>query len=279
MQNKLNSETPTLWIKFYGSSLDVNSIPIYDLAEVLTAIQRIINKMYLFNKNQLLKGHRLKNDEKNSLSLQLSKHEKGSDLYGLTTFLSEPFVSEIVIPLLLDGLVALGAYAVRKVVKKRKTNDHNNQKENENLQNNINPQMPPGLIYPQVSGIVTRIGQKSEINIIEIFTDADNQIPIRFNSKIKEYVKNIKDEYFLGVDQVISGKIRSLHIPTKTAVIRRSQNNFVKVRLNDNDFRDIRYEAHGGPTITFSGQPRYKFGIETIEFSEFEAYSVIIREK
>lgn len=54
-------------IRFIGHNVETQSIPIYDLSRVLEAIQRIINKAYIFRAmgaDHLLKGAKLANDQR-----------------------------------------------------------------------------------------------------------------------------------------------------------------------------------------------------------------------
>lgn len=111
--NKTTDTSTLLWVRFEGERLKKQSVPIYDLAQTFIAIQRIVNKAYLFGENRLLKGQRLSQSEQELVALQLKERQKGSDMYGLAAFLSDPFVSTIVAPLVLDGLVALSSYAYK----------------------------------------------------------------------------------------------------------------------------------------------------------------------
>ena len=162
MDNKTD-QTPLLWVRFEGEKLDQQSIPIYDLAQVFIAVQRIVNKTYLYNEKRLLKGEKLTQSEQELVSLQLKERQKGSDIYGLSSFLEDPVVTNIIIPLVLEGLVALGAYTYRTVVQKNKKEsseapqtktDGSSDTAHKNDETE-KTQAFSGLIYPQINDIVT----------------------------------------------------------------------------------------------------------------------------
>ena len=258
-------------------------MPIYDLAQVFISPQRVVNKAYLHQDNRLFKGQRLTQSEQELVSLQLREREKGSDIYGLSSFLSDPIVTNIIIPIILEGLFALSAYAYKRVTSRDKTSSSktedtktNNSSEsaNNNKDDNLKRQEFAGLIYPQARDIVSRIDGTAGIRIIEIYSKGEKLPEFRFDSGTKEYVKTIQNEYFLGEERNIRGALKTLHPSNNSIVIKRGQNDFVKAYLKEDDFALVRYEADRNTIITLTGRPLYKLGIETSEFSEFETYSV-----
>ena len=110
--------------------------------------------------------------------------------------------------------------------------------------------------------------------MIEFYGQGQNMPPFQFDGSTKEYVKQIKNEYFLGEMRNLKGTLHSLHPSNNAVVIRRAPNDFVRAYVKETDFDLIRYEARKNTLITLTGRPMHKFGIETAEFSEFETYSV-----
>jgi len=109
----MNKE-PMLWLKFSGKSLDVQSMPIYELGDTLIALQRIIHKTFLHDQERLKKHAQLTQEERKRLSLQITDRKKSSDLYALVPFVADPAVQQNIAMLLKFGLGALAKYALKK---------------------------------------------------------------------------------------------------------------------------------------------------------------------
>ncbi len=143
---------PLTWIRFLGEQLDYKAIPIDSLGQILIAYQRIINKAFLAQNNVLSKHARLSLYNQQDVQLQLTAHEEGSDVYGLSSFTTDPIIAEILQDLLTKSLLAIGTYALKKVFLKDK-------KETEGLSENksgldtslLENQDFISLIYPLVS--------------------------------------------------------------------------------------------------------------------------------
>lgn len=255
----MNNYDPLLHVRFIGEELDVKSMPIYELGTVLIAIQRIVNKAYLFNKGSLEKGSRLGPEERKECSLQIGEHNKSSDAYTLISFFTDPVVIDHVKTLIIDGLVALGAYAAGRAVSKKKKDASPNQ-------------IYIGSIYNEVTVINDRINNIGGVDKIEIRGNKDAQAePVLFNSDTQNYVRQLVNETYLGELQNLEGTITKLYPNRLIVEIKVAPNYYTKVYLSDSDFDNIRYSSKTGDVIEFVGQPIYKLGQETTKIREFQA--------
>src|SRR6266542_2786603 len=109
-----NTEDTLLRLRFVGAELESKSVPIYELGQTLISVQRIVNKSYLFKDKRLESGGQLTDDEQLGLSLQIGTREKGSDIYGLIPFLTDPMAVELVKTALAESIKAISAYASKK---------------------------------------------------------------------------------------------------------------------------------------------------------------------
>jgi len=108
-----------LSIKFDGQDLASRSLPIYELGSTLISLQRIVNKAALFTDGELDSGIQLAPKKRESLALQICQHKKGSDLWGLAPYLSDPVLGPIWQNLIALSLAAVGHYTLRKIGKHR----------------------------------------------------------------------------------------------------------------------------------------------------------------
>lgn len=258
----MEQQESVLWLRFIGEELNIKSLPIYELGTVLIAFQQIINKAYLFEKQLLTKGAKLSPSERQNCALQIGAHHKSSDEYGFITFVTDPVVIDHVKTLVVDAIVALGAYALGKAVSK-------------------NDKAPPnqyfiGSIYNQVTVINDRIENIGGVDKIEIRGGKGIEVdPISFTTETQSYVRQLKNETYLGEMQKIKGTITKLYPNRLIAEIKIAPAYYTKVFLNENDFDVVRYKTKTGNIIKFTGRPIYRLGQKTSKISEFEAISII----
>lgn len=249
-----------LWIRFYGPDLDLKSLPIYELGTTLIAIQRIIHKAHLFREKRLTKGVPLSRDERKHLTLQVARRRRQSDGYGLIAFFTDPVVVDHIKTLIVDGLVALGAFTLGKVVGKSKE------------------QTPPnqvfiGSIYNDISVMVDRIDNVGGVTDIELSAHKKLNVPaVKIDRSTQDYVRRLKHETFLGELQDIQGTITKLYPTIFVIEIKRGPNDYVKVHLKEGDFDELRYTTGLEDVVTFAGRPIFRLGIASRKFREFEAY-------
>ncbi|MEW8297345.1 MAG: hypothetical protein AB2721_09365 [Candidatus Thiodiazotropha sp.] len=258
----MNEQEPILWVRFIGEELDVKALPIYELGTVLIAFQRVINKAYLFEKEALSKGAKLNPTERQNCALQIGAHQKSSDEYGFISFVTDPVVVDHIKTLVVDGLIALGAYALGKAVSKK------------------NESPPPnqyfiGSIYNEVNVISDRIENIGGVNSIKIRggTDADVN-PVSFTKETQEYVRQLENETYHGEMQSLEGTITKLYPNRLIAEIKIQPNYYTKVFLDNKDFDVVRYKTRTGDIIEFMGRPIYRLGQKTSKIREFEAVTI-----
>ena len=253
---------PIIWLRFIGEGLDLKALPIYELGSVLIAFQRIIHKAYLNEKDNLTKGAQLSSSERKNCALQISAHRKSSDAYGLIPFMTDPAVIKHIKILLVDGVVALGTYAIGKVVSKKKHDPPVNQ-------------YLIGSIYNEVTTINDRIGNIGGVEKIEIRGGSGiNVKPVTFDEKTRDYVRQLKDKTLLGETKTIKGVITKLYPNRPMVEIKVKPNYYTKVFLNESDFDVVRYQTQAGDIVKFTGKPIYRFGQKTMKIREFQAVSV-----
>jgi len=263
MDGDMSKQEPILWLRFIGEELDIKALPIYELGTVLIAFQRIINKAYLFEKESLSKGAKLSSAERHSCALQIGAHQKSSDEYGLISFVTDPVVINHIKTLAVDGIVALGAYALGKAVSK----------------NNVSPPLNQyfiGSIYNEVTVINDRIENIGGVDRIEVRGGEGIEVqPVSFTTETQSYVRQLANETYLGETQGLEGTITKLYPNRLIAEIKIKPNYYTKVFLNDTDFDAVRYKTKTGDVIKFKGRPIYRLGQKTTKIREFEAVSIV----
>lgn len=258
----MNEQEPILWVRFIGEELNVKALPIYELGNVLIAFQRIVNKAYLFENESLSKGAKLNSIERQNCALQIGTHQKSSDEYGLISFVTDPVVVNHIKTLVVDGLVALGAYALGKAVSKKNENPPQNQ-------------YFIGSIYNEVTVINDRIENIGGVNSIEIRGGTGIDVsPVSFTKNTQSYVRQLENETYHGEMQSLEGTITKLYPNRLIAEIKIEPNYYTKAFLNDNDFDVVRYKTRTGDIIRFMGRPIYRLGQKTSKIREFEAVSI-----
>jgi|LGVF01.1.fsa_nt_gb hypothetical protein len=258
----MNEQEPILWLRFIGEELYVKALPIYELGTVLIAFQRVINKAYLFKKEALSKGAKLSPAERQNCALQIGVHQKSSDEYGFISFVTDPVVVNHIKTLVVDGLVALGAYALGKAVSKKKENPPPNQ-------------YFIGSIYNEVTLINDRIENIGGVDRIEIRGGKGIDVnPVLFTTETQSYVRQLENETYHGEMQSLEGTITKLFPNRLIAEIKIEPNYYTKVFMSDTDFDVVRYQTRTGDIIKFMGRPIYRLGQKTTKIREFEAVSI-----
>jgi len=253
-------EKSLLSIKFTGVDLDQHGVSIYDLSESLLALQRMIHKAHLAQENKLYKGSYPKREIREKLALQLGARKKGSDIFALVPLLADPNVNDILrkaFDYVISGIVGYYTGDVIERLKKEKDDDK---------------KIFIGAIHTEVANIVNRIDTLGGVEGISIGSPLLGRETIAaFDSGTKEYLNAIKDEFYLGSYAEIKGSVYKFYPNSNLVGIRRSGGSTVSVWLSKEDFDEIRYLKERNPIYCFKGHPKYKFGVETKQISEFEA--------
>jgi len=260
MRDREKFENGILSVRFIGENLNIHGASIYDLSHTLLSIQRLVHKAHLSMEERLTKGAFPNKEEREILSLQLGERRRQSDAFALIPLLTDPNVQEYlkkVAEYVFSGVV--GYYTGDVLDRVHKEKDHNKQ-------------IYIGSIHTEVANIVNRIGATGEVEAISLGSPVlERETIASFNSDTKDYLNEIKDEYFLGTFQEIRGRAYKLYPASKIVAIRRAGGTTVSVFLSERDFDKIRYNREDNPMFAFRGRPRYQFGVETRAISEFEA--------
>ena len=260
MDKREKYENALFTIRFSGEELKTRGVSIYDLSNSLLAIQRIVHKAHLSMKDKLLKGAFPNEEDRQILALQISERRRSSDSFGL-------------IPMLLDlqtlaYLKQIAGYIIPAIIAYY-TNDVLDYIRGEK---NKNKQIFTASIYTEVVNIVTRVGASGSVETISLGAPTfDRETIAAFNYDTKIYLKSIQDEYFLGDYQTIKGRVYKFYPASNIVAIHGSDNRAIAIFLSNEDFHKVRYHRENRPLFLFRGHPRYRFGVETISVSEFEA--------
>ena len=252
-----------LSLKFDGKELATRSLPIYELATSLIAIQRIVHKAALFSEGKLDKGVHLPTRRREELALQVSTHKKGSDLWGLAPYLTDPAIGPIVQGLVVAGLVALGAYVGRKI------GDTKEIPQNQILIVNI---------FPEMRQLADRVGNIGGVDRIELLgPGVTTGHGLVIDAKTQEYVRELEYKLVPGSKTTISGVVTRLLPQSFRLDIEDAPGHYIRVAMDEKLFEKVRrLPVLMEREVRFEGIPLYKFGDTTGGVNEFRADRVIL---
>ena len=267
---------PTLWLKFSGETLDVRSIPIYELGDTLIALQRIIHKTFLFENGRLKKHAHLTQAERGQLSLQISERRKSSDLYALIPFIADPALQAYLVTLLKLGVSTLTKYALKSVLA---TDDKPTAGTTTLQARDVQGSVLVGAIYAETVQITNHINNIGGIDTIEIIpADALQIEPVVINAETQAYVREIANVGYRAGQEEIVGYVTRLLPNRLIAEIKLAPSRYVKVGLDEANFNFVRYKTEAEQMLRFKGYPIVKLGKDESTFQEFQAESVALEE-
>lgn len=263
--NRSTMTDEILSIRFTGPALETRSLPIYELGMALIAIQRIVNKASLYSDDRLERGAHLVTKEREEVALQVVSHRKGSDLWGLSSYLTNPAVGPIVQGLVVAGLSAIAAYVWKKVIPDKKA------PRNQVLIVNI---------YPEIKALTDRIRNIGGVDSIEIIGPNKKEDPLLLNEEVQEYVREIENRHVPGKKRKITGCVTRMHPQSFRLDIEDAPNHYIRVTMDPELFERVRRL----PTlieriISFEGIPLYKLGDIGGKVDAFHADRLIIPRK
>lgn len=263
MKDREAFDNGLLSIRFTGEELLQHGVSIYDLAESLHAIQRIVHKAYLAQNDRLQKGAFPRKEERPALAFQLGERRRSSDAYALIPIIANPIVIEQmnqIVQYVISGIV--GYYVGDVLDRIRKEKDENKK-------------IFIGSIYSDVVNIANRIDSSGGVTGISLGAPyLKNETVAAFTSQTKDYLVELKNQTYLGSYQEIRGRVYKLYPQSNIIGIKRAGGNIVTIFLNEEHFETIRYHQEKNPLFSFKGHPVYKFGIETKTVTEFDADNV-----
>lgn len=252
-------QTQLIWLRFEGEDLDPAAIPIHHLGVSLLALQRIVNKAYLFSAGRLQSRRNLTHRERGKISLQVSAHQQGSDLYGLSPFLLDPIAIGVMSNLLTDALKALAKYIAGTIGESRE----NEKEESQDLLI---------VIFRDVLYRTRPLGSFGGIEAIEIIPSAQIEMGfLRFELETKKRIRDLRGRALRGDRQELTGNVVRLYPHRNVLELSRSDGPDVSVSTNQEDFDVVRYECKRDELLTFIGWPIYPLGIERLSYKKFEA--------
>lgn len=264
MNNRERYQNGILTVRFTGPTLNAHGVSIYDLSESLLAVQRIVHKAFLSQEGRLSKGAFPNREERERLALQLGERRRSSDAFALVPMLTDPAVKHALSQLADYALSGLVGYFTGNVLDTiRGENDQNKKRF-------------IGSIHAETVNIVNRIDAVGGVEGISIGSPAlGRETVAAFNSDSKSYLKDLKNETYLGVYTTIYGKPFKLYPNSKiVGIVNGEDNSKVSVFLSEQQFNMIRYNTNPNQVYSFSGRPVYNFGIDSGTVEEFEADNV-----
>jgi hypothetical protein len=262
-QSSVRYQDSLLRLRFVGEMFEHRSVPIYELGTTLIAIQRIINKAYLFRNRELHRSARLEGEQRQRIALQIGARERASDGYGLVAFFSDPFIVPIIQQVIATAITGLSAYAYYKIQQKRKASlgDH---------------EILIVSIYDEVRQLTDRIGSGGKAEKLELLPSRNIRAePIIIDPKTKQYVQHLSDEPVLGAVTTITGPVLRLY-PRRRMVEAMIEGRRVKIWVSEIDFNALRYRAKVDSIVNFTGHPLYRLGAKSLRYAEFRADKVRI---
>lgn len=272
MEKNLNQrelyENAILTIRFSGKKMDEQGVSIYDFASSLLAIQRIVNKAHLSLEKKLKKGAFPDKKDRNRISLSIGERRRASDAFALIPLLTDS--NTLTYLTKLADYVASGivGYYVGDIIKRISNED------DEYKQQFI------GSIHADIVNIVNRIDAAGGVEKIEIGAPSQPKpFLVEFDESKKNYINKLEEEYYLGRRTTIQGMVYRLYPKSFIVTISRSGKRKVNISLSQENFDKIRYHGDDDLKVSFTGRPRYKFGIESQVITDFEADSIEVFDK
>lgn len=262
---------PTLLLKFSGEGLDVRGVPVYELGDTLIALQRVIHKAYLFQHGRLGEGLPLRKAERQQLSLQIVDRERSSDLYVLAPFLADPMVQQMVFMAAEVGLAALLDYGLHRVLDSSQQPTQQSRVKTRDVSGSFFA----GAIYAETVQITNHINNIGGVDSIHILPGGGTGLPpVRLDQETQSYVRYLANQTVYGPVQEIVGYVTRLHPNRLMADIKVGPGEFVRVHLDEEMFKYVRYGTEAEEYLRFTGAPVLRLGQTGETFNDFEAHSV-----
>lgn len=253
-----------LTLRFDGQGVASRSMPIYELASSLIAVQRIIHKAALFSEGNLERGVRLPTQRRRELALQIYAHREGSDVWGLAPYLTNPAIGPIFQQLIAIGVTALSAYVWKRIRSDSKT------PANQALVVNI---------FPEVKQLVDRIDNIGGVERIELLGPQQNSVqPLVIDGSTQEYVRELEYQLVPGSRRKISGVVTKILPQSFRLDIEDAPGHYIQVVLDPERFEKLRrLSSLTDREIEFEGIPYYRLGETRGGIKQFHAERFIVR--
>ncbi len=193
----------------------------------------------------------------------LSSHEKGSDLWGLKPYLTDPAFGPIFQTLVATSIIALTAYVGQKIGMKK-----------ENPKN----QILVVNIFPEMKSLADRIGNIGGVERIELLGHQDKPGQgLIIDSGTQEYVRKLAYQFVPGEKMIVSGVVTRLLPQSFQLDISDAPGHYIRVVMDGDIFDKVRrLPVLIGREIKFAGVPMYRLGDSKGGIHEFRADRLII---
>jgi hypothetical protein len=236
-------------------------VPIYELGETLIALQRIVHKAYLYTEGEYQPGRKLAPLDRKALALCIGGHKKGSDVYEIYQFLTDPDGLDVAKQLIPMALAGIGAYIAQKILSKKQ----------QEPQLNIFIQS----IHKEVTVIADRVGNVGDIERVEISSPvAKDKTPIAIDAETRDYIRSLYGKAHFGDITKISGVLTKLLTRRLEIELEVGPRERVRVSLEEELFRKIRY-SRVGDHITLKAQPVIRFAEGGRRLRQYEAVKIL----
>ena len=259
MQASEQKQEDLLWLRFFGPSLESQSMPIYDLGTALIAIQRMVYKAHQARPNTL------KTSASPPPALQIAAHSKGSDAYSLKSFYADSDSIGYMNSLIQDILNAISIYVHGQA--------------DVLLQEPSSSNDMLGLaVYQDVARLADRTDPDGEVRGIEIGLTHDSKVAthqLKIDYVVRDYIKTLRSRSVPGAPRDLTGQVSKLDFVRAIAELHVGPRHNVKVQLNEQGIERLRTEAMKESSVTVHGHPMHRFGKDLEEFDRFNADEIV----
>ena len=298
-------------VRFVGKGInEENGVPIYELAETLTAVQRLMYRAYLEHEN--LSQRTIRSAEiRRKLALQIGSRERGSDIYNLVWFLQTPggvFAMTFLTSLLTEVSLMGVKYSVNQVIRKWGKKKPRPELETEAIHGNpwdrredhdrgkyvINKQAIP--YYNEFSELTNPVGRAEGVERIEISFGSGSK-PLIITPQVRENIRALEDYYYYGESQDILGVVDRANVYKRDGVVLRIVRRVIRgegkglYRLTDKKvfvhisrrgvFQTLMkvLARKNRQVLSFHGRPIHRVGDIGFHFRQFESDGFVLAAK
>lgn len=295
--------TSLVKVRFVGENIGKESgVPIYELAETLTAVQRLIYRAYL-EYHHLPQRNIREPAIRQQLALQIKSREYGSDIYSLASFLQTPagavtvsFMTSLLAEIALMGSRYVGSEVAKLIRKNRKIREnteveamHGNPREQKNGDAAHRYILDRQAIqyYNEFRDLGNPVGGAGGVKTIEIsFPNGSEKLVI--TPQFRKDVERLENYYYFGDPDDITGVVDRANVYNHDGAmvrlarkLRRKTKHGMYSFLNKKVFAHIKKRKvfkdlmqvladYDRPMLTFHGRPIHRVGDVGIQFREFE---------
>ncbi len=275
-------------IHFEGENFKTRGVPICELGETLVAIQRLLYRAYLEDKD--IKRRTIRSIAlRQKLALQIVSREPGSDIYNLGWFQTPG--GEMTLTLLtglLGEIIKVGGQYVSQFVLRDKPPDERIKPSKEAKAVRGRPaddsagRTPPRIIdkraiayFNEFRDLANPVSKVGKIEALKVYIAGEKK-PLVIDSDFLDYIREMDKYFYYDKEQEIEGIAERAHVYSRDKVeIQVGRHKKVTVYVTDDIFGDLlhTFTLRRRPKLLFFGCPIRRVGDIGASFSEFEANS------